>query len=280
MSHFCLSTVNFLFQSQGVGSLFKKKKPQAPTAPSLLDRTQPNISEAPSTPGLSTTDSNLKGVNWRACLYGLDTDEDDKSSLTRNQDQDRNSLPLPPPPHDLDLNNNNQLESDNYNDLYELISREDKVAFSSATLPPPPAHFNQSVNSQGTTLTPAAGLSINEEPTKDTPAVPPLNAHSSSSSFNTVIQNPVSGNKPRPGRLDLDKHWNNLACGTLPENTPVTTSLMPGNFEERKQQLDKHLNGTSACESRIYANEVMYKSCPNIMRQSEENRTVMIKNIL
>ncbi len=274
-----------------------------PSAQNLDNSKSNNISEDPSTPGLTTTDSNIKGVNWRTCLYGLDTDDEEKSSMTRNQqnDQNRSSLSLPPPPNDLDVNNNNRIESDNYTELYELVSKEDNLTFNHRasnpnltvnTLPTPPTFLNHSTNSQATTLTPA-GLSINdilckEEPTKDTTPAVPVNAHSSSSSFNTVIQNHANifnnnnNNKLKLNRLDLEKHWKNLAYETLPcVSTPITTSLMPehsANRDAKQQQLDKHLNGTKTIntsnnDNKKCADDVLYKSCPNIMKETFETMT-------
>lgn len=101
--------------------------------------------------------------------------------------------------------------------------------------------------------------------------------HSSSSSFNTVIQN-IGKSQPKhqqsttlPKSTTWKKQWKNLNCETLDVQQPLTFSLIPQNkmFEKQRQMMENHLNGKHG-KQRIYANVMMNNSCPNILDFGEE----------
>lgn len=134
-----------------------------------------------------------KAANFGCSLYGLDTDEDEKSSMdkqlvllnTNNPRQKKcsaeeldSSLPLPPPPIGFDDNNNevDKAGTNNYEnidfdyDLIEQISKEfQKNAvkmLNASNSPYSPLFIDQSRNSYNCTVTSVSNDLLNEEPTK------------------------------------------------------------------------------------------------------------------
>lgn len=118
----------------GIGSLFKTRKATANQSPinklkvESLDQLDSVNNDKKANQLVEETDNSGKGSNWKAAnfsLYGLDIDDDEKSSVGKclnerkqldqelkniidkdDEDETGSSLPLPPPPIGFDDNNN------------------------------------------------------------------------------------------------------------------------------------------------------------------------------
>lgn len=234
--------------------------------------------------------SGVKAANWKAAnfgcsLYGLDTDEDEKSSMDKQQNlltkhrQDvkysaeelDSSLPLPPPPIGFDDNNNevdaaknNKVNCHDYENvdmdfnLIEQISKEFQKNAGGSSYSP--LFIDQSRNSNNCTVTTMSNDILNEEPTKEWSTVP----MTSQTSTSATARNPTNNQNP----ADMSqKQWKNLTCETLTADHNRHTSLLPeSNLLENQKLLQNHMKGKST-KNKIATNQNsnLHMSCPTIL---------------